>query len=237
MNPHDATQAGGSVAGAVPTATKLPEPPRAVVPGIDAWKRPVNVDLALTCFHDAFRTDAKRAADLLWNLLLDDVTCEARCCFLTEAANSHEGQRLMPVGFLTEPREFLREIWWLATGRLQEAIESEKAEVEHLAQLASQPDALRLARRAVMEGEAVLDELIKEHQAWAWNWLRDEVEAGRLEQHRGSEVAAKHVAIWRREQPYEEFEVGDTPHAVRLAAANRWFVSEEFIAETFVDPL
>jgi len=200
-----------------------------------AAKRAVNRDLMLVCFYDEFRSDAARATDLLLDLLLDLVTCEARCILLTKASDSPEGTRLFPAGFLSEPREFLRELLWIATGRLRQAVESGKADVEHLGQLASHPDVLRMAHRAVMEGGEVLVDLVKEHQAEAWSWLRGEVVSGRLREQMGDGIGGRHVAIWRKEQAYDEFEVGDDPHAVRIAVAERWMVPDELIAETFVD--
>lgn len=201
----------------------------------DLKQSDIDFKFVFASFHDEFEADATSAADRLLTLLLDPATCEARCIAIEEACNTPAGRKWLPGGILDQTRDFVRELSWLASGRLNEAIESRKASPEVLGHLATHPDALRLARLAVLDVEEAIARMVEVHQAEAWNWLRDEVLNGNLRKHLGDSVVGKHVAVWKKEQPYAEMVIGDSPDDVRAAARERWMVSDELVAETFVD--
>lgn len=198
-------------------------------------KRRFDVDLVLANFQDEFDIDTLQAADRLHDLLIDLVACEARCSLLDAARKTSAEPKMEPAGSLSEPKEYLRELTWLANNQLDEAIESGKASTAFLCQLSSHPDLLRLASRAAVDGDEAIADLVKEHQVETWNWLRDEVLNGNLQKHLGDKVVGRHVAVWKKDQPYAEMVIGDSPDEVRAAARERWMVPNELVAETFVD--
>lgn len=198
-------------------------------------KQHVDIDLVLMNFHDRFRADPLEAAERLHDLLIDPVTCDARCSALAAVREHPQRQKAEPAGVLGEGKDYVRELIWLATDQLIPAIESGQAEPRFLAQLASRPVLLSLASRAVVDGKEALADIVKVHQVETWHWLREQVESGNLQRHRHDQVVGKHVAAWKKEQPYSELVVGDSPDAVRAAACKRWFLPDDLIAETFVD--
>lgn len=220
-----------------PDAASESEPatPTATVVSRSEIKPIVDLDLVLANYADEFDSNPRQAADRLHDLLIDPVTCEARCRVLEEVRKRSANRKRQPAGALTEPRDYVRELMWLANHQLDAAIESGQASPKFLSQLAARPDLLRLASRAVVDGKEAIAELVKEHQVGTWKWLRDEVLNGNLQKHLGDGVVGKHVAVWKKDQPYTEMVVGDCPAAVRSVARERWMVPNGLVAETFVD--
>lgn len=203
-------------------------------------KPPFDINLVLANFDDEFTTDALLAAERLHDLLIDPLSCDARCIHIAkvrELAQQSENHpvRLQPVGSLSGANECVRELMWLANNELAAAIESGQASTTFLSQIASRPELLWLASRAAVDGKEAIADIVKVHQLEAWNWLRDEVVNGGLEKHLGDHVVGKHVAVWKKEQPYGEIVIGDSPQAVRTEARKRWRVPNALVAETFVD--
>jgi len=205
--------------------------PQTRLENVSKAKGAVDLDLVLLCFYDEFANDPVAASERLFDLLLDPVTCEARIVVLKEMARSELRERSQPGGWLSPPHSYVRELLWLANGQLRQAIETERACLEYVCQLAANPDLLRWAHDTVMHGNEVLAKMVTEHQAAAWSWLRQQVCTGKLPK----EFGGRCVAVWRADQPYREFEVGDSERQVRAAAGQRWLVPEELLAVTYVD--
>lgn len=215
-------------------ATGTIDPPIIEPPKPDL-KPPTDINLVLMNFADEFETNPLQAAERLHDLVIDPVTCEARCSLLPMVRELSGAHKLEPAGFLSDVSEFVRELVWLANNELAAAIESGQASTTFLGQIASRPELLRLASRAAVDGKKAIADIVKVHQLEAWNWLRDEVVNGGLEKHLGDHVVGKHVAVWKKEQPYGEIVIGDSPQAVRTEARKRWRVPNALVAETFVD--
>ena len=197
----------------------------------------VRLDLVVLDFAQAFESNAVEGVRSLTDLLRDAVTCEARCAAVEQMALSEQGRNLMPGGVLADERNFLIELDWIAAGTLTQAIATGRATPSHFARLTAHPGALRLARRALLDGLVAIQSLIERQQMETWHWLRAEIVARRLVQVCGEPVQGKHVAAWRSGQPFDELIVGDSAHSTRKAAAERWLISESLVAVTYVDPM
>ena len=220
---------------AVPGSQSMPKSAQTTTPPNTGSRPFVDVDLLKTNFYDEFEAAPQVALTKLFDLLCDGATCEARCITLEEAANNPAPLEWLECGLLDHPIHFVRELSWLADGTLKKAVESGISSPLALAQLASHPDTLRLARQVYVDGETVIDDMIKLHQVEAWHWLRVEISNGNLRKYLGDQVIGKHVAVWKKEQPYAEIEIGDIPECLRYAIRERFMVSNQLIAVAFVD--
>ncbi len=196
-------------------------------------KEKMNVDVVLCNFRDAFEEDPLQAADMLLDLVHDPVTCLARQSFLrvvrTESADLRAALSDV-VKTEIKVEDFLRELWWIATEQLPEAIQQKKADIQLLGELAHNPDALELAHHAALQGSSVLRAMIDVHQSKTWNWLRNQVKAGNLRQYAQTDVGA-----WKPNQDPSELVTGPDYGNIRTAGAERWMVPQELVTITFVD--
>ncbi|MEI8379199.1 MAG: hypothetical protein WCJ09_03665 [Planctomycetota bacterium] len=237
MNTKKITEPDASDARPDPLATNMnsnnQEAPTANTE-IDSVREPHRLDLELVLanFADEFAAAPVRAADRLHNLLIDPVTSHARYSLLVDLSEKASTE---PAGFLSHIGEYVRELVWIANNQLEEAIQSGKASTVFLSQIASRHTLLPRASRAAVEGMEAISDLIIVHQTQAWNWLRDEVLNGNLQEHFGDQILGKYVAIWKKEQPYAEIVIGDSLDEVRAVASERWMVPNALLATTFVD--
>ena len=196
---------------------------------------PIDLDLVLVNFHDEFETNPDLAAEKLHALLIDEVTCEARCQFLDKLSEQLNSIEPCVPDLRYEPQDYLRQLVWLAENppRLAAQLDSESRQL--LAQLVSRSHLLKVAHQTVVYGMDSLKEMLERHESQTWVWLGQQIGNGTLQKHLPDSVG-KHVAAWDSRQEYSQIVIGDSPDSVRAKAMEVWSVPEEYIAETFVDP-
>ena len=144
-----------------------------------------------------------------------------------------------PMGLLLEPADFVRELFWIATGVLSHAVTSGMLgsdAVYRLSLFASNPEVLEKAHLSAVKGESEVVELIDQHRLKIWDWLRDEVVSGRLFKWDEKSVVGKYIAAWQVNESYRDLEIADEPDLAVDSCATRWMIPVQLVAVTFVDP-
>lgn len=127
-------------------------------------------------------TDLKETVAILQELLFDDEQFEQRLCLVTQTIRKFPQESLHLLGDTTD---YLRELWWLATGTFAEAFEKEIVDRKNLARMLMHPKVLKLARTMVLDGEVAFDRELKDEversQAATWRKLSDRLRTSELD--------------------------------------------------------
>ncbi|MCY2963077.1 MAG: hypothetical protein NT069_05380, partial [Planctomycetota bacterium] len=185
-------------------------------------------------------------------LLASHDACELRAVWLEDLGSRELGQRILVVSGPPSALNYLRELCWVAYGELWFAFERfGEAALEALNSMICDPEALRLAHRAYLDGPEVLTDWIDRHQLAISRWLGQEIKTGRLRRSFGPQIAGKHVAAWRRVPPVApgaddtqnetlssyrmEFEFNDDLNEARRILAERWMIPDCLIVDACVN--
>lgn len=145
---------------------------------------------------------------------------------------------------------YRRELWWIASGTLYQALQRGAADTERLGRLLLHPEAMAMARKLMLrpedtfhwdaddttqestDVETAFRAIVARSQSEAWNWLRDQVLAGQLQP-----FAGKSVAVWKKDQRLEDFIVADNLIDAGRQAYKQWMLPKEMIAVTQISNL
>lgn len=131
---------------------------------------------------------------------------------------------------------YLRELWWIASGQLAAAFDKGVVNRKNLARLTMHPDVLEMAKKMLNEGtlafERELGSVAASTKSEALNWMRDEAHAGRF----ARSVAGQFIATWKKEAEWNdapmqsEIIVADNLVKAGRIASTRWLIPMTMIA-------
>jgi hypothetical protein len=190
-------------------------------------------------FVELLEQDLAKGTEFLEDFLEDADAVTLRIAYLKELIRATLDNA--PMGSVESLDDFVRELWWIATGELAHAVTSgmlgsSDETVRRLALIVSNPEILQKAHLVAMNGESEVLELVNRHQAKTWSWLRDSIVSGSLSNRDGKSLAGQYVAGWQPDDSFKNIEVSDEPNLALDACASRWMIPASLVAVSFVDP-
>lgn len=171
----------------------LPEAPT------EGWTRApkseVNSEDVFFDFRSAFLENPQAACKRMVDLLHDESTLTTRIEALKAARERHESEN--PISVDPGRESFLRELYWIANSELETVFDDQSDAADRMGRLCHHPEALELARRALIEGATAVEEVSYNITSQVGDWLEVQIDSGRLRKWAGEDVAGRFIAAWR----------------------------------------